>query len=233
MDLWQTARVQECAKDSVSRFVFGYGSMIWRPPEGAKIARQFPAKIRGFSRRFWMQSCDHRGTPERPGRVVTLIKCPPTQQAGEENGSHQDEDSVAGVVFELENFEHIIGDLDYRERHGYTRTIADVESLDGAVNEECHVYYYDVANAEKTTEEGAFQPTSSQPTTALMYGEFTDETAKVIAASVGPSGPNSEYLYKLCDGIESMCGSLEKSDPYLHNLRRRVREIESGIKDSS
>ena len=81
-------------------WVFGYGSLVWRPgfpakrrevgererrgreppPPPARPGTNFrppavlerPGYVKGFVRRFHQGSTDHRGTPARPGRTVTL-----------------------------------------------------------------------------------------------------------------------------------------------------------------
>lgn len=53
-------------------YVFGYGSLIYKPPPFGVLLR-IPCYITSHLRRFWQLSEDHRGTPEAPGRVVTLL----------------------------------------------------------------------------------------------------------------------------------------------------------------
>jgi glutathione-specific gamma-glutamylcyclotransferase len=51
-------------------YVFGYGSLIWRP--GFAHAAAHPALLRGFHRRFCIWSRHYRGSPEAPGLVLGL-----------------------------------------------------------------------------------------------------------------------------------------------------------------
>jgi cation transport regulator ChaC len=84
-------------------WLFGYGSLIYKVDFPHLDSR--PARIHHWQRRFWQGSHDHRGTPEAPGRVVTLVEQP---------------DAVChGMAYLItpEVFAH----LDYREKNGYLR----------------------------------------------------------------------------------------------------------------
>ena len=93
------------ARDDV--WIFGYGSLIWRPDLPFKDKRV--ARIEGWIRRFWQGSHDHRGLPDAPGRVVTLIPC----EAG----------VCAGMAYLIERkvAQETFAKLDYREKNGYER----------------------------------------------------------------------------------------------------------------
>jgi len=52
-------------------WVFGYGSLIWRPD--FDFAERRPAKVHGWHRALKMWSRINRGTPERPGLVFGML----------------------------------------------------------------------------------------------------------------------------------------------------------------
>ena len=52
-------------------WVFGYGSLIWRPD--FDFAERRPARVHGWHRALKMWSRINRGTPERPGLVFGML----------------------------------------------------------------------------------------------------------------------------------------------------------------
>ena len=88
-------------------WLFGYGSLIWNPD--IPYLASSMARLNGHVRRFWQGSHDHRGTPNKPGRVVTLVPC--------KKGYC---DGIAYLVSQ-KNANSVFKQLDYREKNGYEK----------------------------------------------------------------------------------------------------------------
>lgn len=91
-------------------WLFGYGSLVWRP--AMPVVERRTVFVRGFIRRFWQGSPDHRGTPRLPGRVVTLLPAPRHELCW-------------GVAYRLpvSALDELLRQLDVREVAGYQRLV--------------------------------------------------------------------------------------------------------------
>ncbi|KMT19700.1 hypothetical protein BVRB_1g007560 [Beta vulgaris subsp. vulgaris] len=177
-------------------WVFGYGSIIWKA--GFKYDERVPGFIKGYRRVFYQGSTDHRGTPEYPGRTVTLEPA-----AGEICYG------VAYKVSQKEDIETAITYLEVREKQYdqklYLDFFPESTNLTPAVS---GVLVY-VASSDTSLNQNYLGPAS------------LEELAKQIVRAEGPSGPNREYLFQL----EKALLELGCKDAHVMGLAREVRCI--------
>jgi glutathione-specific gamma-glutamylcyclotransferase len=156
----------------VSLWIFGYGSLLWRP--GFAFDERRPALVRGFERRLHQGSPDHRGTPDRPGRVVTLVRV---------------EAAVCGgVAYRLaaEDAPAILDALDLREQGGYERLELDAV----------------LAGDERPVKAITWVASPDNPH-HLGPAPLADMVAHIRGAA-GPSGSNLEYVVRLDETLRAL-----------------------------
>ena len=114
-------------------WVFGYGSLMWRP--GFAYVERRPAVLHGRRRAFCIYSVHHRGTPARRGLVLGLAP----------GGS------VRGAAYRIA-IEHWGAVMDYlKEREQPTETYVEASArvtLAGAVRREAVVFLSDITHPQ-------------------------------------------------------------------------------------
>ncbi|TGZ81890.1 ChaC-domain-containing protein [Ascodesmis nigricans] len=189
-------------------WIFGYGSLIFKPPP--HIDRQVPGYITGYVRRFWQVSFSRNSPPPDPGRVVTLIE----RSVWEKLGDHHDADEVVwGTAYRVEasHVEEVKEYLDIREINGYSIHYVDVHHTNPNSPPIRSLVYIG------TPENPQFVARERVP------GET--ELAEHIYKSVGPSGPNKDYLYQLHHALEDLCP--DSKDNHIRSLFRKIAILEA------
>ena len=192
-------------------YVFGYGSLCWRIDD--PYEEIFDGKVQGWRRRMGQGSCDHRGTPELPGVVATLMPEAEWLAAGLalDGGAEGGAESVThGVVYRVPeaSAKEVIDNLDFREKGGYTKAVVDATSLDGARTVRALIY---TANSANPLFMGG----------GALQGTAPAEVAARIHRAVGPSGPNHEYLFALADYLRKVGAN----DPHVFGLEGQVKAL--------
>ncbi|WFD03030.1 hypothetical protein MOBT1_001719 [Malassezia obtusa] len=192
--------------------VFGYGSLIFKPPPHA--IGYTPGFIKGFARRFAQHSVDHRGTPEQPGRVVTLVRSEDWKKLPDADEAPEG-DIVWGISYTIDPAyaDEVRAYLDYREKNGYTAMSAPILGIAADVQE---------TDSEKTKVliPEVLVYVGLPDNEAFVGAEPLDQLAERIYTCQGPSGRNDEYLLRLAEAVRLLTPHSE--DHHLFTLEKKV-----------
>jgi cation transport protein ChaC len=192
-------------------YIFGYGSLCWKYDE-LRHTERFVGRVAGWRRVFAQRSTDHRGTPEFPGYVATLLtKEQHALIVGEAPSAGVC--GVCGVCYLISDADSVavLDALDFREKGGYSRSLVEVTNIrDSSLPPVTALLY------TATPENPHFDPLAVR--NPLAAGER-------IATSVGPSGPNSEYLLALAEFLAEQGERDDHVEALAALVRRRLLEI--------
>ncbi|ALC48575.1 CG2540 [Drosophila busckii] len=168
-DQQRSNQQQNIASTLQDVWIFGYGSLVWKADFPYIDRRR--GYVCGYRRRFYQHSIDHRGVPEKPGRVVTLLPGDATV------------DRVYGVAYRIAASQkaNVLDHLDYREKNGYER---------------CKLEFHEYPTTTMPIEVIMYVATQGNDSYAGAVWQVP-RIAKQIFTAAGPSGPNREYLFNL------------------------------------
>jgi cation transport regulator ChaC len=156
----------------VPLLVFAYGSLLFRPSRF--FGERRAARLRGYRRAFQQASTDHRGTPDAPGRVVTLL--------------HDPGATCGGAVYAVDDAraDEALAELDDRESGGYDRADVVVEIRGEAAPARALTWIAHPTNANHRLD----APLAS--------------VAEVVRRARGLSGTNVDYVIRLARALREM-----------------------------
>ncbi|MEM9146908.1 MAG: gamma-glutamylcyclotransferase [Pseudomonadota bacterium] len=175
-------------------WVFGYGSLMWRP--GFAYAERRRATLRGYRRAFALSSLRYRGTPKSPGLVLGLDWAPGA--------------CCEGIAFRIAPSEEDAVRDYLHEREMVTRSYIELC---------CPVDLHPDGAAAEGIAVDATAYVLDRTHRQYAGGLSLERQAAIIAASVGPAGPNPDYLHNTVAHLRE----IGVEDPDLFALDAMVR----------
>ena len=129
------------------------------------------------------------------------------------------DDKVWGVAYEVEDSiweKEIEKQLDHREKGGYNQNVTSFYPKQPGNTDIDNTPFDVIAYIGKVTDKQYAGPAP------------VHEMAKTILVSVGPSGPNKEYLYNLANALKE----IGITDEHVLELEKTVKELENAEKGS-
>ncbi|MEO1530614.1 MAG: gamma-glutamylcyclotransferase [Pseudomonadota bacterium] len=180
-------------------WVFGYGSLMWRP--GFPYLERRLARLKGYRRAFKLRSVRYRGTPEAPGLVLGLDWDPNASCTGMAfRVCPTKGDGVRQYLAERE----LVTRSYFEVLHPITLLTERDAAPDSAVDAICYIL-------------------------DRMHPQYAGDLdlegqARIIARAAGPMGPNADYLHNTVAELEAI--GIE--DRELMALDRAVRALATG-----
>jgi len=175
-------------------YIFGYGSLLWYT--NFPYEESIEGHVKDFVRRFWQASPDHRGTPDKPGRTVTLVP---------EDGSE-----CWGLAYKVsdEHADEVRKYLNWREKAGY----------------EVHkVMFYPYSTKLEPFELEIYISPPYAENQFFTGPESIEDIADKVVKCIGPSGTNVEYVLRVASSVRSLYPSV--NEPHLFELETAVVKL--------
>ncbi|CAL8091249.1 unnamed protein product [Calicophoron daubneyi] len=208
--------------------VFGYGSLIWRP--NIPYTRRWVGYIKGYLRRFYQRNIVHRGTPNTPGRVATLVR------------TDKPDARVWGSAYEVVGQDNVKAALDHlldREvlNGGYRVDLVPFHPIAKDLSKSSQLNAWIFVNSFTRCPEVSLNEDISHvneiPLTDFYLGEAPlEEQATQIVSARGICGSNSEYVLLIAAFMRTeVPGDYAfRDDPYIFEMEQLIRQKLFGCK---
>ncbi|CUM45547.1 uncharacterized protein AC631_04691 [Debaryomyces fabryi] len=228
-------------------WVIGYGSLIFKPLPYYQF--KVSGYLKGFIRRFWQSSSDHRGTPEAPGRVVTLVSLEDLKRNSkfhndlhmyEVRGKDQETDLLSRTNSSTDLGEEDIRDITHKiskleeddlkvwgcayyvgpEDVAKVKEYLDIREKDGYTTHKVPFHVLNVCDDSENANK------VMQKTPKNKNGDYIIESLIYIGTIDNASFIGPEDIQKTGEKIKTSSGESGKNSEYLIELCKAVRNLD-------